>query len=176
MEQVCIRKLLHSGTPSFIAPYRKLCFVLFINQSFAETLQAAVCTRKLLHSGTPSFIAIYSSVGKESACNAGDLGSIPSLGRSPGGEHGNSPQNSRLENPHGQRSLWATVHGFAKSRTQWLSDQAHTPYIPFFCFLGFFFYVIKVLQKPCMEQVCPRKSFHLSMPQPALGFLWKEWC
>ena len=84
MEQVCIRKLLHSGTPSFIAPYRKLCFVLFINQSFAETLQAAVCTRKLLHSGTPSFIAIYNSVGKESACNAGDAGSIPGLGRTRG--------------------------------------------------------------------------------------------
>ena len=31
----------------------------------------------------------YSSVGKESACNAGDLGSIPGWGRSPGGGHGN---------------------------------------------------------------------------------------
>ena len=29
------------------------------------------------------------SVGKESTCNMGDLGSIPGLGRSPGGEHGN---------------------------------------------------------------------------------------
>ena len=44
-------------------------------------------------------------MGKESTCNAGDLGSIPELGRSPGGGHGNPLQYSCLENPHGQRSL-----------------------------------------------------------------------
>ena len=43
--------------------------------------------------------------GKESACNVGDLGSIPGLGRSPGGGHGNSLQYSCLEKPQGQRSL-----------------------------------------------------------------------
>ena len=37
--------------------------------------------------------------GKESACSAEDLGSIPGLGRSPGGRHGNRLQYSRLENP-----------------------------------------------------------------------------
>ena len=42
---------------------------------------------------------------KESACNAGDLGLIPGLGRSPGGGHGNPLQYSCLENPHGWRSL-----------------------------------------------------------------------
>ena len=46
-----------------------------------------------------------SSDGKESACNAGDLGLIPRLGRSPEGGHGNPLQYSDLENPHGQRSL-----------------------------------------------------------------------
>ena len=46
-----------------------------------------------------------SLAGKESACNAGDLDSIPGLGRSPGGGHGNPLQCSCLENPHGQRSL-----------------------------------------------------------------------
>ena len=45
------------------------------------------------------------SDGKESACNAGDLGSILGLGRSPGEGHGNPLQCSCLENPHGQRSL-----------------------------------------------------------------------
>ena len=45
------------------------------------------------------------SDGKESACNAGDLGSIPVLGRSPGRGHGNPHQYPRLENPQGQRSL-----------------------------------------------------------------------
>ena len=46
-----------------------------------------------------------SSAGKESACNVGDLDLIPGLGRSLGGGHGNPPQHSCLENPHGQRSL-----------------------------------------------------------------------
>ena len=45
------------------------------------------------------------SDGKESACNAGDLGSIHGLGRSPGKGHGHPLQYSFLENPHGQRSL-----------------------------------------------------------------------
>ena len=49
-----------------------------------------------------------------SACNAGDrgdAGSIPGLGRSPGGGNGNPLQYSCLENPHGQRNLAATIHG-----------------------------------------------------------------
>ena len=45
------------------------------------------------------------SDGKESACNAGDLGLIPGLGRSPGGGHGNPLQYSCLEKPHGQKGL-----------------------------------------------------------------------
>ena len=45
------------------------------------------------------------SDAKESACNAGDPGSIPGLGRSPGGGNGNPLQYSCLGNPHGQRSL-----------------------------------------------------------------------
>ena len=46
--------------------------------------------------------------GKESACDiedAGNTGSIPGSGRSPGGGYGNPLQYSCLENPHGQRSL-----------------------------------------------------------------------
>ena len=45
------------------------------------------------------------SDSKESNCNAGDLGSIPGLGRFPGEEHGNPLQYSCLENLHEQRSL-----------------------------------------------------------------------
>ena len=56
-----------------------------------------------------------------SACIAGDLGSIPGLGRSPGEENGNPLQYSCLENPMDGGAWWATVHGVAKSRTQ-LSD------------------------------------------------------
>ena len=61
------------------------------------------------------------SESKESACNAGDLGSIPGLGRSPGEGNGNPLQNSYLENPMDRGSWWTTVHGVAKSQT-WLSD------------------------------------------------------
>ena len=65
------------------------------------------------------------SDGKESACKAGDLGSIPGLGRSPGGGHGNPLQSSCLENPMETGAWRATGYGVAKSRTQ-LSDQAYT--------------------------------------------------
>ena len=58
------------------------------------------------------------SDGKESACRAGDPGSIPGLGRSPGEGNGNPLQCSCLENPVDQGAWWATVHGVAKSRTQ----------------------------------------------------------
>ena len=56
------------------------------------------------------------SSGNESACNAGDLGLIPGLGRSPGGGNGYPLQYSGLEN-----SMDRIVHGIAKSQTQ-LSD------------------------------------------------------
>ena len=61
------------------------------------------------------------SDGKESTCNAGDVrdsGSIPELGTSSGGGHGNSLQYSCLENPMDRGAWQATVHGVPKSRTQ----------------------------------------------------------
>ena len=51
------------------------------------------------------------SDGKESACNAGNLGSISGLGRSPGGGNGNPLQYSCLKNPMDREAWWATVHG-----------------------------------------------------------------
>ena len=47
------------------------------------------------------------SNGKDSACNAGDLGSIPGSGRSPGGRNGNTFQYSCLENPIDREAWWA---------------------------------------------------------------------
>ena len=47
-----------------------------------------------------------------------DTGSIPRLGRSPGGRHGNPLQCSSLENPMHRGVWWATVHGVAQSQTQ----------------------------------------------------------
>ena len=61
------------------------------------------------------------SDGKESACNVGDQGSIPGLGRFPGGGHGNPLQYSCLENPMDRGAWRATVHEITKSWTQ-LSD------------------------------------------------------
>ena len=58
---------------------------------------------------------------KKSTCNAGDLGSIPGSGRSPGEGNGNPLLYSCLENPMIRGAGRATVHGVAKSRTQ-LSD------------------------------------------------------
>ena len=55
------------------------------------------------------------SDGKESACNAGDLGSIPGLGRSSGEGNGNSLQYSCLENSKDRGAWWATVLGITKS-------------------------------------------------------------
>ena len=56
------------------------------------------------------------SVGKESACNMGDLGLIPGSGRSLGGGHGDQLQYSCLKNPMDRG--WATVHEATKSRTR----------------------------------------------------------
>ena len=61
------------------------------------------------------------SDGKEPACNAGDLGLIPGLGRSSGEGNGNSLQYSCLEKSMDRGDWWATIHGVTKSRTG-LSD------------------------------------------------------
>ena len=58
------------------------------------------------------------SDSKESTCSEGDLGSIPGLGRSPGGEHGNPLQYSCLENPMDRGAWQATVHEVTKSQTR----------------------------------------------------------
>ena len=73
---------------------------------------------------------------EESACNAEDLSSIPGLGRSPGGGHGNPLQYSFLEHLHGQRSLEGyTPWGHKETR---LSDEAHRKFLLTFCRSSFF--------------------------------------
>ena len=57
-----------------------------------------------------------SSASKESACNLGDLDSIPVSGRSPGEGNGNPLQYSGLENPMDRGAWQTTVHGIAKSQ------------------------------------------------------------
>ena len=71
---------------------------------------------------TPVFLGFPGdSDGKESACNVGDPGSIPGLGKSPGEGNGNPLQYSCLENPVNRAAWQATVHGVEKSWTR-LSD------------------------------------------------------
>ena len=64
-------------------------------------------TQQIVSSSNPYFVTGLpgGSDGKESACNAGDLGSIPGSGKSPGEGNGNPLQYFCLENPYGQRSL-----------------------------------------------------------------------
>ena len=61
------------------------------------------------------------SDGEESAHDAGDLGSVPALGRSSGEGNGYPLQCSCLENSMDRGVWWAIVHGISESRTQ-LSD------------------------------------------------------
>ena len=77
-----------------------MCFSAIFFFSLVKCLFVSFAYILILLVGYPG-----GSDGKESACSAGDLGSIPGLGRSPGGGHGNPLQYSCLENPHGQRSL-----------------------------------------------------------------------
>ena len=71
-----------------------------------------------------------SSAGKESACNAGDPGSIPELGRSPREGIGYLLQYSCLENPHGQGSLvgyrpWVTKDTTKHSTHRFWKNKMH---------------------------------------------------
>ena len=69
---------------------------------------------------TPVFLGFPDgSDGKESACNAGYLGSVPGLGRSTGGGHGNPLQYSCLETPQDRGGWWTVV-------SEWLSVWVHT--------------------------------------------------
>ena len=72
------------------------------------------------------------SEDKASAYNAGNPGSIPGLGRSPGEGNGNPLQYSCLENPMHRGAWWATVHGVAKNWTR-LSDFTHTHVYMYVC-------------------------------------------
>ena len=65
-----------------------------------------------MHQGFPG-----GSAGKESACNAGDLGLISGLGRSPGERNGYPLPYSCLENPTDRGAGQATIHGVTKSQT-----------------------------------------------------------
>ena len=76
-----------------------------------------VCSRYLFINYYLRWAFPGGSDGKESACNKGDLGSIPGLGRFPGEGNGNPYQHSCLENPMDRGTWWVTIHVVAKSQT-----------------------------------------------------------
>ena len=87
---------------------------MFSSRSF---IVSGLMFRSLIHF---EFIFVFPD-GSEvtmSACNVGDLGSIPGSGRSPGEGNGNPLQYSCLENPMDGGAWWATVYAVAKRRTQ----------------------------------------------------------
>ena len=105
----------------FICIFKKAAipWIYTKRKSYFVKIHTPQCS--LLYQGFPG-----GSDGKELACSAGDLGSIPGLGRSPGGGDGNPLQSSCLLLSMGttpmDRGAWqTTIHGVAKSQAQ-LSD------------------------------------------------------
>ena len=88
---------------------------------------------------------------KASACNVGDLGSIPGSGRSSGEGNSNPLQYPCPENPRDRGPRWATVHVIAKSRTR-LNDFAFTSYTSLlhgvYLFLSLTYFWIWILEAP----------------------------
>ena len=99
------------------------------------------------------------SDSEESAFNAGDPGSVPELGRSPGKGNGYRLQYSCLENPLDRRAWCATVHGVAKSQI-WLSD------------LHFDFSVLSIFY---MSVVIARNSIKSAVRFIVTGLLYWWW-
>ena len=83
---------------------------------------------QISHNYINTYIPSIGSDGKESACNTGDVGLIPGLGRSPGEGTDNPLQYSRLENSMDRGAWQATVHSVAQSQA-WLKrlSTQHTP-------------------------------------------------
>jgi len=71
-------------------------------------------------------------VVKKLPANAGDMGSIPRSGRSPGERNGNPLQYSCLGNPNDRGSWWAIVHGVTKSQTQLTTKQQQQLIVEYF--------------------------------------------
>ena len=84
-----------------------ICFFTLVTSPTRGSTQPGVEGSQTQHT---FFNSSHDSDSKESACNAGDLGSIPESRRSPG------EGNSFLENSMDREAWWATVHGVAKSQ------------------------------------------------------------
>ena len=83
--------------------------------SYSEDL-AKIMEVATVKSRLPRWVGRISD--KESACHTGDAGSVPKSRGSPGEENGNPLQHSCQGSPMDRGSWWITIHGIAKSRTQ----------------------------------------------------------
>ena len=91
---------------------------------FVLSLCVSICfANKIIYTMLPWWLS-----GRESACNVGDPGSIPGLGRSPGEGHGNPLQYSCLENPMDRGAWKAEGLRVAQSQTwlKWLSRSSRS--------------------------------------------------
>jgi len=104
---------------------------------------------------------------KKSICNAGDLGSIPGLGRSPGRGHGNPLQYSCLDNSHGQRSLagYSPQRRKKSDTTEQLST--HALWTNHICGCLALWHLAGLMALP-LEQTKGQPSICLSSPIPDL--------
>ena len=97
-----------------------LCYVLceaISNHSSSKAISGLTTIVHDLYQSNNIYFYLMGFPGgfsKESACTAGDLGSIPGLGRSPGEGNGNPLQCSCLGNPIDRGAWWATVHRVAR--------------------------------------------------------------
>ena len=96
-------------------------FALMFGQSWETEIEVLYSSATSQPLGLPLWLS-----GKKYTYNAGDLGFIPGLGRSPGEGSGTLLQYSCLENTMDRGAWWATVYGVAKSQTglNWLGMHA----------------------------------------------------
>ena len=91
-----------------------VCMVLI------SSLKIEWCNNEIIFNKMLNRYSIYdNALSMNYACSAGDLGSIPGLGRSPGEGNNNPFQYSCLENPMGRGAWRATVHGVTRVRHDW---------------------------------------------------------
>ena len=112
--------LLTTGGPVAKTPhFHCRGYMLYLWLGNKDPICLMVQPKKIIKFGILGFPG--GSDGKESACNVGDLGSIPQSGRYPGEGNGYPLQYSCLESPMDRGAWWATVYGVSKSQI-WLSN------------------------------------------------------
>ena len=104
----------------FVTPWNAACQAC-LSFTISQSLRKLMSIESVIPSNHLIFCHLLlpgGSDGKASACNVGDPGSVPGLGRFPGEGNGNPLQYSCLENSMDGEAWWATVHGVAKSQTR----------------------------------------------------------